>query len=547
MNVLEAMVEILKREGTEFLSCFPTHPIIDTAAAAGLRPIVCRQERVGLGIADGFSRVTNGRRIGVFAMQWGPGAENAFAGVTTAYSDATPVLVLPWGHSTAWSGLRPVFSSVRSYAAVTKHVEQVNAPARVSEIMRRAYSLLKMGRPGPVMLETPMDVATMEVEKLDYQPVRATRASGDPRDVAEAARVLLEARCPIIHAGQGVLYAEAWAELVELAELLQAPVMTTLMGKSAFPEDHPLALGTGSSVRTGPVVHFLEKADVVFGIGCSFSRHYMSTRIPSGKVIIQATNDETDINQNYPVNYPIIGDARLVLRQFIEAVKERLGNKERQAKDGVAGEIKKVKEAWLAEWAPKFASDEVPINPYRVVGELMRVMDPKQTIVTHDAGSPRDQIIPFYQAIVPRSYLGWGKSHQLGTGLGLTMGAKLAEPGKVAIYVMGDAAFGMVGLDFETAVRSRIPIIAIVLNNSTMAIETDSMPVAHKHYRSRDLGGNYADLGRAMGGYAERVESPAEVAPALQRARRVNEEEGKPALLEFITGEEAAFSHRQEA
>jgi len=545
VNVFDAMIEILKREGTEFLSCFPTNPIIDAAAGAGLRPIVCRQERMGLGIADGFSRVSNGRRIGVFAMQYGPGAENAFAGVTTAYSDSSPILVLPWGHSTAWSGLNPVFSSARSYAAVTKHVEQINAPERVSEIMRRAYSLLKMGRPGPVMLETPLDVAVMEVKKLDYQPVRATRASGDPRDVAEAARVLVAARCPVIHAGQGVLYAEAWDELVELAELLQVPVMTTLMGKSAFPEDHPLALGTGSSVRTRPVAHYLEKADVIFGIGCSFSRHYMSTKLPSGKIIIQATNDERDINQNYAVDYPIIGDARLVLCQFIEAVKERLGNKERPGKGEVAGEIKKLKEAWLAEWAPRLTSDEVPINPYRVVGELIRTMDPRQTIVTHDAGSPRDQLIPFYQATVPRSYLGWGKSHQLGTGLGLTMGARLAEPDKVAVYVMGDAAFGMVGLDFETAVRSRIPIIAIVLNNATMAIETDSMPVAQKHYRSRDLGGNYADLGRAMGGYAERVESPAEVAPALQRARRANEEEGKPALLEFITSIETAFSHRQ--
>ncbi len=545
MNVLEAMVEILKREGTEFLSCFPTNPIIDTAAAVGLRPIVCRQERVGVGIADGFSRVTNGRRVGVFAMQFGPGAENAFAGVATAYSDATPVLLLPWGQPTAWSGLRPVFSSVRSYATVTKHVESVNAPVRVSEIMRRAYSLLKMGKPGPVMLETPSDVADMEMEKLDYQPVRVTRASGDPHDVAEVARVLVEACCPIIHAGQGVLYAEAWAELVELAELLQIPVMTTQLGKSAFPEDHPLALGVGASVRTGPVVHFLEKADVVFGIGCSFSRHHQSTIIPSDKVIIQATNDETDINQNYHVDYPIIGDARLVLRQLIEAVKERLGNKKRSAEDGVAGEVKKVKEAWLAEWWPKLTSDQVPINPYRVIGELMRIMEPQQTIMTHDAGSPRDQLMPFYPAVVPRSYIGWGKSHQLGTGLGLTMGARLAEPDKVAVYVMGDAAFGMVGLDFETAVRSRIPIIVIVLNNATMAIETHEMPIAHERYRSRDLGGNYADLGRAMGGYAERIENPAEVARALQRARRANVEEGKAVLLEFITGEDLAFSHRQ--
>ncbi len=541
MNVFDAMVEIIKREGTEFLSCYPSTPFIDSAAGAGLRPIVCRQERVGVGIADGYSRVANGRRIGVFAMQYGPGAENAFAGVATAYSDSSPVLVLPSGHTTFWSGLSPVFSPVRSYAAVTKHVEQVNAPERVSEIMRRAYSLLKMGRHGPVMLETPVNVAAMEVKKLDYQPVKATRTSGDPHDVAEAARVLVEARCPMVHAGQGVLYAEAGDELVELAELLQVPVMTTLPGKSAFPEDHPLALGTGSSVVTGPVAHFLDKADVVFGIGCSFSRHYFSTKIPPGKVFIQATNDEKDINQNYPVDYPIIGDARLVLRQFIEAVKERLGNKGRRGKGEVAGEIKKLKDEWLAEWMPKLTSDEVPMNPYRVIWELMHTVDPRQAIVTHDSGSPRNQLVPFYPAVTPRCYIGWGKSHALGTGLGFIMGAKLAQPDKVAINIMGDAAFGMVGLDFETAVRSQIPIITMVLNNSTMAAEVPDMPVAQERYRSRDLGGNYADLGRAMGGYAERVETPAEIAPAIQRARRANEE-GRPALLEFITSEETAYS-----
>jgi len=339
-----------------------------------------------------------------------------------------------------------------------------------------------------------------------------------------------------------VLYAEAWDELLELAELLQVPVMTTLMGKSAFPENHPLSLGTGARVVTKPVHHFLGKADVVFGIGCSFARHYMSTEIPPGRVIIHATNCEEDINKNYVVNYPIIGDAKLVLAQFIEAVKERLGSQDRRGKSAVIEEIRKVKEGWLGEWMPKLTSEEVPINPYRVIWELMHTIDPRQAIVTHDAGSPRDQLVPFYPAITPRSYIGWGKSHGLGTGLGLTIGAKLAQPDKVAINFMGDAAFGMVGLDFETAVRSKIPIITIVLNNSTMAIEAPDEPLAQELYQSLDLSGNYADLGRAMGGYAERVENPAEIAPAIQRARRVTEEEKRPALLEFITSEEISFS-----
>ena len=546
MKVVDAIAEILKREGVKYLPCYPTTSTIEAAAAAGIRPIVCRQERVGMGIADGFSRVSNGRPVGVFTMQYGPGAENAFAGVSTAYSDSVPVLVLPLGHPKERAGILPHFNSVRVFGPVTKSAEEVNTGERVGEVMRRAFSNLKMGRTGPVLVEIPSDVAQEEVDEsaFAYQPVKATRAAANPRDVDEAARVLVGARCPVIHAGQGVLYAEATEELIQLAELLQAPVMTTLVGKSGFPEDHPLSLGTGGATMTGPVVHFLNKADVVFGIGSSFTRHGMTTTIPPGKVMIQATNDARDINKDYRIDYPIIGDAQLVLSQFIEAVKDRLDGKGRSGNSATSDEVKTVKEGWLKEWMPKLTSAEVPITPYRVIWELMQTVDPSEAIVTHDSGSPRDQMLPFYRAAGPRSYIGWGKSHGLGTGLGLTIGAKLAAPDKLTINWMGDAAFGMVGLDFETAVRCDIPILTLVSNNSTMAAEVSSMRVSHELYRARDVSGNYADMARAMGGYAERVENPAEIRPAIQRARRANED-GRAALLEFITREETASSHRR--
>ena len=190
-------------------------------------------------------------------------------------------------------------------------------------------------------------------------------------------------------------------------------------------------------------------------------------------------------------------------------------------------------------------SDETPINPYRVYWEMCHAIPPSEAIVTHDSGSPRDQLLPFYSAPSPRSYLGWGKSHGLGTGLGLIIGAKLAAPEKVCINVMGDAAFGMVGLDIETAARNNIPIITVVLNNSTMAIESSNMISSHERYKARDLGGNYADIARALGAQAERVTNPAEVGPAFKRARRITEDEGKPVLLEFITSAETRFSYRR--
>jgi acetolactate synthase-1/2/3 large subunit len=546
MKVVEAIAEILKREGVEYLSTYPTTPIIDAAAAVGIRPILCRQERVGVGIADGYSRTTSGRRIGVFAMQYGPGAENAFPGVATAFSDSVPTLVLPLGHQRDRAQVFPLFSSARTYASVTKWVETLNQPEQVSEVMRRAFNLLRMGRPGPVMVEIPADVAVADIAEgaLSYRPVKATNSSGNPRDIAAASRVLLEARCPLIHAGQGVLYADACPELIELAELLQAPVMTTLEGKGAFPEDHALALGTGGGgVMTGPVHQFLREADVILGVGCSFTRHGMATNVPAGKTIIHATNDERDLNKNYPADHPLLGDAKLVLRQFIDAVVDLQGR--RAPRDGArAMAVQTAREGWLREWMPKLTSDEVPLTPYRIIWDFMHTVDSRGAIVTHDSGSPRNQLVPFYRATAPHSYMGWGKSHALGTGLGLIMGAKLAAPDKFCANFMGDAAFGMTGLDFETAVRCGIPITTIVLNNSAMAIERHALVISHDRYRTRDIGGSYAEMGRAMGGAAERVEKPADIVPALERARRLNEE-GRAVLLEFITSEEIAFSHRR--
>src|SRR5277367_192775 len=545
MQVMNVIAEILKREGISTLFCFPTTPIIETAAAVGIKPVICRKERVGVHMADGFARVSNGRPPGVFAMQYGPGAENAFAGVATAFSDSSPVVFLPLGHPRETAQLFPMFKSSRSYAAITKSVEEVILPEQIANVMRRAFAQVKNGRQGPVMVEVPADVHSIDigVDPSEYRQVPITRSAGDEQDIDEAARMLLDASCPMVLAGQGVFYAEATEELRRLAELLQAPVMTTFDGKSAFPEDHALALGPGGGTFTGHGRHFLHKSDLVLGIGCSFTKHGIATpALPPGKKIIHATNDTRDLHKAFAADLGILGDAKLVLGQLIEAVRDRLGAKARP--DGVAQEVAAKREEWLARWHPKLHSNEHPINPYRVISEFMRVVDPAEAIVTHDSGSPREQLNPFYRATRPRGYLGWGKSHQLGTGLGLAIGAKVAAPDKFCVNFMGDAAFGMTGLDFETAVRCGVPICTIVLNNSAMAIEIPHMKLSHERYRSRDLGGSYANLARDLGGWSERVEDPSQIADAILRARRQTEE-GRACLLEFVTSQETAFSKRE--
>src|ERR1700733_12094234 len=548
MIVADAIVETLRREGVTTFFCFPTTSMIEAAVAGGLRPVICRQERVGVHMADGFARVTNGKPVGVFAMQYGPGAENAFAGVASAYSDSTPILLLPLGHSLEQQQVFPLFSSARSYASVTKSVETVMQPEQTPDVMRRAFNALHNGRLGPVMVELPRDVVGSEIpgNAGEYRGVRAARSVPAARDVEDAAKLLVEAACPVILAGQGVLYAEASDELVKLAELLQAPVMTTVDGKSAFPENHALSLGSGGNTFTGPGRLFLyTKADLILGIGTGLNRHPLPTPpLPKGVPIIHAVNDTRDLHKQHQTEVALLGDARLVLAQLVEAVKDRLGGKLPNASP--AAEIAAERAAWLGRWESKLRSKENPITPYHVMSEFIRVVDPAGAIVTHDSGSPRDQLLPFYCATRPRGYLGWGKSHQLGTGLGLTIGAKVAAPDKFCVNFMGDAAFGMTGLDIETAVRAGIPSLTVVLNNNTMAIEIPHMKLSHEMHKSRDLGGNYAALAKELGGWSERVADPNDVANAILRAKRKTED-GHTCLLEFVTSAETAFSHRNGA
>jgi len=542
MKVAAAIAEILKREGVEFLTGYPVNPVIEAAAAANVRPIIVRQERVGLHMADAVSRQTSGRKIGVFALQHGPGAENAFGGIAQAYSESVPILVLAAGYGRRLNNYEPFFNAFLNYQHITKWIEQVTCPDAVSDVLRRAFSQLRNGRPRPVVVEIPVDVFPEDVpEPLHYQPTFHTRSGPDPQAVSEAARVLVDAQRPVIYAGQGVHYARAWDRLREAAELLEAPVVTSLQGKSAFPETHPLSAGSGGRSIPKTVFHTLQNADVIFGIGCSFTTSNFATPMPKGKTVIHATLDAADLNKHVIAQQALIGDAGLTLEALLAELRERLRGKPRGRAAAVAEEMRGVEAAWLAEWTPKLTSKDVPLSPYRVIWDLLHTVDVANTVITHDAGSPRDQLSPFWKTVAPLSYIGWGKSTQLGYGLGLALGAKLARPDKLCINVWGDAAIGMTGMDFETAVRERIPILSILLNNFCMAMELPVMKAATEKYRSTDISGNYADMARAFGGYGERVTEPDEIIPAIRRGIQKTQD-GTPALLEFITCKELACS-----
>ncbi len=542
MKVVDAVAKVLKAEGVEYLFAYPVNPIIEAAAKLDIRPIIVRQERIGLHMADAMSRITSGEKIGVFCMQSGPGSENAFGGVAQAYGDSAPIVVLPGGYSRSVTQIQPNFNSALNYRHVTKSCEQVTMPEAVPEAMRRAFTQVRNGRPRPALVEFPSDLFGEEIsDSFDPTPVPTVRYGPDSASIEAAAEALLDAECPVIYAGQGVHYAQAWDSLKELAELLGAPVTTSLGGKSAFPEDHPLALGSGGRAIPKPVHHFLQKTDLILGIGCSFTRTGFGVRIPDGKRVIHATLDPADINKDVPVETALVGDAGLILDGLVEAVRDRSNGASEEHTAAVTGEISAVKAEWLDQWKAKLTSDEVPMTPYRVISDLLHTVDVENTIITHDAGSPRDQMSPFWESVAPLTYIGWGKTTQLGYGLGLAMGAKLARPDALCVNVWGDAAIGFTGMDFETAVRERIPILSVLFNNFSMAIEIPIMPVSTEKFRSTDISGHYADMAKAFGGYGERVETPDQIIPAIQRGIQKTQE-GTPALLEFITAKEIQIS-----
>ena len=542
MRVAAAVAEILKREGVEFLIGYPVNPIIEAAAEADIRTIIVRQERTGLHMADAVSRMSSGRRIGVFAMQHGPGTENSFGGVAQAYGDSSPIVVLPAGYPRRLINLPPNFNAALNYRHVTKWIEQVILPETAPAAMRRAFTQVRMGRPRPVMVEFPADVFGEEVaEPLAYRPVAAARPGPDPEAVEQAAAVLAAAARPVIYAGQGVHYARAWGTLRALAEWLGAPVTTSLQGKSAFPESHPLSLGSGGRSIPKPVHDFLARSDLILGVGSSFATTNYAVPMPPGKTIVHVTLDAADVNKDVPADHVLLGDADLVLRALLAAVQERVKAPRREQAARAAEEIAAGRSAWLEAWKPKLTSNAVPLSPYRVIWDLLHTVDVPNTVITHDAGSPRDQLSPFWKAETPLSYVGWGKTTQLGYGLGLMMGAKLVAPEKLCINVWGDAAIGFTGMDFETAVRERIPILSVLMNNEAMAIEIPGMPVSTRKYRSTDISGNYAKLAQALGGHGERVADPAEIVPAIRRAVRKTQD-GTPALLEFMTEKSYEYS-----
>lgn len=536
IDAANGLARILKSEGVQFVSLFPSCRLNNALAEEGIPLLMMRDERFGVAVADAYSRLSNGRRFGVCTLQGGvnaAGLEFATGAISQAFEDSTPLLCLTDATPPGQTG-NSHYNPDRVFAHITKWTATIDQAKRTPDMMARAITFLRTGRPGPVLLQVPSTLGEYDEAQLAYEPVEAWRSQADPEAVRSAVTAILAARKPVLYAGQGVFYADACQELLQFAELAQLPVITTLKGKSAFPENHPLSVG----VRGEPAEHFLRQCDLLFAIGSSLSPNRFSHAIPDArnKVIIMATADTLDLNKSYRIKQALIGDAKLVLRQLIQEVAAQTGGgakPNRELTDEIAGLRRQMWDKYL----PAMTSAETPMNPFRVYHGLMQVLDPQNSFVTAESGSPRDQLSTIYDVTIPHGFMGWGNVSTLGFSLAAVMAAKIAFPTRTCVAVAGDAAMGYLLGNLEAAVRLRLGVTLVHINNGGFAGYGPGFWGPGESPYTADVSpasvSSTAGAAGALGLYAERVQDPSEVVPALKRAFEENER-GRPAFLEMI-------------
>jgi acetolactate synthase-1/2/3 large subunit len=525
----------LKAEGIPWVSCYPTNHVNNALGEEGVPILMMGEERFAVAVADGFSRVTCGKQIGVCTVMAGlnaAGIQMAYGAVAQAWEDSSPLLVIAEGVGPG-ATRHTHYDIGQAFKSVTKWVGEIDRAELVPDYVRRAFTHLRSGRPGPVLLLVPRDLGEYDEAEHPYAPVKGWRSGPDPDDVKTAVKVLLAAKDPLLYIGEGVLYSGATDELVKFAELAQLPVLTTLKAKGAFPENHPLSVG----VRGSMAEHFLRKCDVLFSIGASLFPNRFSHAIPDAekKTIVQCTIDTLDINRSYETRCAVIGDARMTLQALGEELGKRTGGGRKNP--ALLEEIRAARQEFMAKFRPWLESNETPINPYRVLGDLMKVLDPKQSFVTADSGNTRDQTSTVYETHIPRGFLGWGNVSTLGFSLAGAVAAKLAYPSRQCVHVTGDAGVCYMMGNFEAVARYKIGITTLHINNGGYSgYGPGFWGAGHDPYTwkvSDHESACMSSMAKAVGFHAEDVTKPSEIVPALERAFDENAK-GRPAFVEFI-------------
>jgi len=544
MKVAQAISRALVSEGVTLAAGIAGQSIWPVIDAIGdceeISLMYARQERVAFDICDGFARASGNPAV-VFTDA-GPAAANLMGGIVNSWGDSVPVLFLA-GHNertkiaakyTKELPFLDVFGPVSKWSAM------VDDPSKVGEVLRRAFMHMRTGRPGPVALGLPVDVCQMEVGNFEYMPVSAQpriRSGADPEAINKALELIAGAERPYVYVGAGVLFSQATDELVSFAELLSLPVATTLNGKSAFPENHPLALGIGGFGRASygslAATMLAENADVILTVGCGFKQHATIVR-PSARIKhIQIDVDPVEMNRDHVADVAILGDAKVVLRQLCDAATSRLPATRLKPIEQRTKEIQELRERWAKVCQPLLYSEETPINPFRVTREFAELVDPAQTIVLHDAGTVRGTTSQHYVATQPQSFIGFGVQSAMGWSIGAAMGAKKAHPDKLVVAFIGEEAMNETAMDIETSIRNDAPILIVVKNNRKIPDQDGgkSKKLAVARFKQ---GVDICALATALGAKAHRVEKPGDLSETLLAAIGTVRA-GQTAVVEVLT------------
>jgi acetolactate synthase-1/2/3 large subunit len=552
----QIVVKCLEAAGVEYIFGLCGHTVIgmmDPLVDSPIEFISFRHEQMAAHAADGYFRVTH--KTGVVMTHLGPGITNATTGVANAALDSSAMVVISGDIPSQHFGrdahqefkMHGDATQYEIYKPFVKRAWRVHRVEALPGILARAFSIAASGRPGPVLVDVPMDFfsrrAEVEIPDMSAHMPSGRRIRGDQREIERAVRLLVQAQRPLIYAGGGVILSEASGSMAPLAEALGAPVAYSLMGKGAISDDHPLAVGMTGFWGTPAANRLCREADVILAIGTRFAEASSSSWIPKYTFavgptkVIQVDIDEEEIGKNYPVEVGILGDAGAVLEEilaYVRDAKKGYNWKDDQRLQHIADEMT----AWHSEIAVHNSSDAVPIRPERILAEV-RALLPKDGIVVTDVGWNKNGLAQQFPIYKPMTHFPPSGLATMGFGPAAVIGAKLGAPDKKVITLIGDGAMSSVLGVLATAKERNIAAVWLVMNNSAFGTIYGLQNQAYgrnigtrfiRHDTQADYSPDFAGIARACGIDGVRVDQPDRLRPALEKSLNGNE----PTLLDVI-------------
>jgi len=518
MTGAQILIESLKREGVEVMFGYPggaVLPIFDRLYDAPIKFILTRHEQAAAHAADGYARTTG--KVGVCIATSGPGATNLVTGIATAFMDSIPIVAITGQVKTFLIG-NDAFQEADVTGItrpITKHNYLVKDTRELSCIIREAFYVASTGRPGPVVIDIPVDVQTQEAEfiwpeKVEMRSYRPTY-KGHPGQIKKAAKLISESKRPILYVGGGVIISGAHNELRELAEKINTPVTMTLMGLGVFPDDNELSLGMLGMHGTAYANHAIMESDLIIAIGARFDDRVtgrLDAFAPHAK-IIHIDIDPASISKNVKVDVPIVGDAKMVLKDLLAAIKN--------APD-TSDWLKQI-EKWKKEYPLKYSDSGSKIKPQYVVEQIFEATKGEAIIVT-EVGQNQMWAAQWYKYTKPRTLLSSGGLGTMGYGFPAAMGAKVGAPDKVVFDIAGDGSIQMNIQELATCVYNRIPVKVAILNNHYLGMVRQWQELFYKRRYSYTCitCPDFVKLAQSYGAVGIRVARKEEVRPAIEKA-----------------------------